>query len=516
MQFRPRMCRYSLRMFYAKGALLVLMWTILVMIAAITLVMLFFDSFLTTLVNEKHVWYLLLFVPLCSCLLLAPLSGWLADARFGSYKLIRVAFVLLFVSSVCYGVLGVVISEGVPFNSVFVNVFVILASTVTGIAVSVCLVTSIQLGLDQMPDASSSNITSFIAWYVFCGWFGMWFSDSLFSILRACIDGNARSTLMQFWSLVPALCMAVVLILDFIVAPKCLIIEPRSPQSLKTIYRVIKFASKHKAPLNRSALTYWEEDIPSRMDLAKSRYGGPFTIEQVEDVKTFFKLFIVTLPLWTINISLTQIDSVFNVTAVDLFSSVCLNQVVYYFTYHDIWCLLICILFYEFAIYPFLKHYLPSILKRIGIVLFCVVLVNAIFLTCTVLVYCGIVNYNSVFSYSNRICIYIAASALITSSLELVCAQAPYSMRGLFSGYVVFVSSILVPGSVALPLVSNAICGRDCSNLICFSVKLASSLVGFISHCFLARWYKRRVRDDGFVAQRIVEEVYDRYLSSPP
>ena len=28
-------------------------------------------------------------------------------------------------------------------------------------------ITSLQLGLDQMPDASSSNITSFVAWYVF-------------------------------------------------------------------------------------------------------------------------------------------------------------------------------------------------------------------------------------------------------------------------------------------------------------------------------------------------------------
>ncbi len=79
-------------------------------------------------------------------------------------------------------------------------------------------------------------------------------------------------------------------ILCFLLAPKWLIIEPKSPQSLKIIYQVLKFAVKHKAPLNRSALTYWEEDIPSRMDLGKSRYGGPFTTEQVEDVKTFFKI----------------------------------------------------------------------------------------------------------------------------------------------------------------------------------------------------------------------------------
>ncbi len=79
----------------------------------------------------------------------------------------------------------------------------------------------------------------------------------------------------------------------FLFAPKWLIIEPKSHQSLKIIYQVLKFAANHKAPLNRSALTYWEEDIPSRMDLGKSRYSGPFSTEQVEDVKTFFKVIIV-------------------------------------------------------------------------------------------------------------------------------------------------------------------------------------------------------------------------------
>ncbi len=30
----------------------------------------------------------------------------------------------------------------------------------------------------------------------------------------------------------------------------------------------------------------------------------------------------------------------------------------------------------------------------------------------------------------------------------------------------------------------------------------------------LARWYKRRVRDEDYNAHRVVEEVYDRYLSA--
>ena len=63
---------------------------------------------------------------------------------------------------------------------------------------------------------------------------------------------------------------------------------------------MLKFAAKHKAPVNRSALTYWEEDIPSRVDLGKSKYGGPFTTEQVEDVKTFLKLLVVSVPFFSL------------------------------------------------------------------------------------------------------------------------------------------------------------------------------------------------------------------------
>ena len=42
-------------------------------------------------------------------------------------------------------------------------------------------------------------------------------------------------------------------------------------------------------------LSYWEDDPPSRMDFGKIKYGGPFTTEQVEDVKTFIKILGLTL-----------------------------------------------------------------------------------------------------------------------------------------------------------------------------------------------------------------------------
>ena len=116
--------------------------------------------------------------------------------------------------------------------------------------------------------------------------------------------------------------MSVILILDFLLAKKLLIIEPKSPQSLKTIYHVLKFAAKHKAPLNRSALTYWEEDVPSRMDLGKLRYGGPYTTEQVEDVKTILRLLTLCITLWLLGCSLAIFHPVTYLVFIPLIGSI--------------------------------------------------------------------------------------------------------------------------------------------------------------------------------------------------
>ena len=66
----------------------------------------------------------------------------------------------------------------------------------------------------------------------------------------------------------------------------------------KNIYRVLKYAWKHKVPERRSAFTYWEEDIPPRIDLGKDKYGGPFTTEEVEDTKTFLRILPLLLCLF--------------------------------------------------------------------------------------------------------------------------------------------------------------------------------------------------------------------------
>ena len=71
----------------------------------------------------------------------------------------------------------------------------------------------------------------------------------------------------------------------------------------KQVWKVPSFSWRHKYPLNRSAFTYCENNVPSRLDLGKEQYGGPFTTEQVEDVRTFFLLLLLLMPLFGYHIA---------------------------------------------------------------------------------------------------------------------------------------------------------------------------------------------------------------------
>ena len=282
-----------MRWFSSKGAFLVLLWTQLLGIA-LGLIAQTVELHRYTTVLSK--WLIL--IPIMFALVSAPLSGWLADAKFGNYKVFRVGVVLSFIPAVInclfltlkdFVLEGNYVLEGIRLCAIL-SLFVVGCCAFT--------VTVLPLGLDQMPDASSSSITSFIAWLVFTIFIGSLVYR--FPNLAHYYNLISKRNLYLICALFSTLCLSVILVSTFVFSPKWLIIEPKSRQSLRTIYHVLRFAAKHKAPLNRSAFTYWEENIPSRIDLGKSKYGGPFTTEQVEDVKTVLRLLAISSPLFLV------------------------------------------------------------------------------------------------------------------------------------------------------------------------------------------------------------------------
>ena len=59
----------------------------------------------------------------------------------------------------------------------------------------------------------------------------------------------------------------------------------------------------NKHSLNHNAFTYCEENTPTQLDLGKEQYGGPFTTEEVEDVKTFLRLILLLVTLFGYHVS---------------------------------------------------------------------------------------------------------------------------------------------------------------------------------------------------------------------
>ncbi len=497
--------KYKLRYFYSKGAFLVLVWILLGASAMTFLNHLFTKSsgVITSYSHYKDERFLLL--PIIAFI---PIAGWLADVRYGNFKVFKFGALLIFVSTVLTCICLIIKEEGVHPTVSSIAITAAVLSAYLGF--SACAITALQLGLDQMPDASSDNIISFIKWFICSAFFGVWISEIILKSTVSCASDDP----VIFFSLYPVLAMSILCCGIFLLAPKWLIIEPKSPQSLKSIYQVLKFAAKHKAPLNRSALTYWEEDVPSRLDLGKSRYGGPFTTEQVEDVKTFFKIVVIQIPLFFVSLSSRKL---YVTVPLDHQPSSSINEctsvLISLFTYHQCVGVMLVTLISEFVVYPLVKIEPPSILKQIGFACFIIVVANMGILSAEVVSY----------FHEIQIWIQIASSIIgglvhlsfLTNSILLfACAQSPYNMRGLLVGFafLLHVSSLLL-GELFFGMTVK-LCDKCYNYIIYSSVMVAITLFGFILYCLLARWYKRRVRDEEYNVHRVVEEVYDRYLSN--
>ena len=80
--------------------------------------------------------------------------------------------------------------------------------------------------------------------------------------------------------------------------------EPRTQNPYGTVYKVLKFVAKHDKPLRRSAFAYCDDEMPTRIEFAKQRFGGPFSTETVEDVRTFLRMIVLLVSIGPVYIVL--------------------------------------------------------------------------------------------------------------------------------------------------------------------------------------------------------------------
>ena len=249
--------------------------------------------------EEKHLKVFLYYGIVGIALLLCPVFGWIADVYWGRYKMIKRSLFTMWLTTIGFCLVSV-IPDYLPHantikevaNAILLMIFLSLG----GLQVNI-----IQFGVDQLTDASSNSITAFANWYVWVFYINVAISD--FSQKCVCSKYIPLAKL-----LLPA-CMTLALCLDYNFN-HWLIKEPVSENPLKLIYRVIRYAWKNKYPRQRSAFTYSEDKRYSRIDFAKQKFGGPFTTEKVEDVKTFWRMLLCFIILFIYSTFIMNVHSV--------------------------------------------------------------------------------------------------------------------------------------------------------------------------------------------------------------
>ena len=147
----------------------------------------------------------------------------------------------------------------------------------------------LQFGIDQLIDASVSEYKAFIVWLVFV----TTINQLIIYCMLQCV------TYLQLPLLLASCNVSIAISLNFFINfGHVLIKEPTTQNLCKLVYKVISYAIKHKHPRQRSAFTYCEDEIPSRIDFDKSKYREPFTTKQVEDVKTSIRIIVYSLHGW--------------------------------------------------------------------------------------------------------------------------------------------------------------------------------------------------------------------------
>ena len=170
----------------------------------------------------------------------------------------------------------------------------------------VCLKqTPFTFGIDQLLESPTHRLIAFIHWYyvsLTAGKLLTYYVYAGYSILKFYFHTVPK---FLIHGLFPILLAATALVLKdgialflWLLSKKHFDIQSAGLNPFKNIHKVLKYSWKHKVPEHRSAFTYWEEDIPRRIDLGKSKYGGPFTNEEVEDTKTSLRILPLLLCLF--------------------------------------------------------------------------------------------------------------------------------------------------------------------------------------------------------------------------
>ena len=516
-----------------------------------------------------------------------PLIGLLADVKLTRYRMICLSCWVTFVSHLL--LLLVVLCLGLPYSihhdgpfalAIVSSIIVLIPTTMSFVIVGKGMFEStvIQFGTDQMIEASSAQLSTFIHWY----YWSMYVGDFCINIIIAAISGllshcffplqnlhehGAHHRIRSFalWTFtVPViilqciLCCFTLLLLYLKKVKSYLNIEPVGVNAVRKVIDVLKYAYHHKYPVRRSALSYYRNTYPSRIDFGKVQYGGPFTNEEVEDTKTVLRLSVLLLSLFGFHLSSDGFSTTNHILSKSCPSSLMLLVFISNPSFISDVITLVGIPVFHLFIKSSLGKYFPNMLKRMwfGLLLLCLhelcslivnievdyhkcdfwVLPNKTHDPSTVFCYYSLIEYSNTTQWNTTDCVNICPSSLYTmdstlmwllvphilhgfgymlvfvSVLEFICAQAPFRLKGFMIGiwYTMFSIKYII-----IDITDDVISYFQLEErtwIIYESIKIGIIGLSLIIFGISCQWYRYRERDEVVNVQGMIEDIFEKEL----
>ena len=491
---------------FTKGIILLLIWSAVMHSFNYYLLLIFFYAGIKDPTLVKNAILPVYCVTLIIVVVIYPVAGLIAEIYWNRYKvmvfgtilaligvtIITLSFLsMIFVSENCK--VSNLLNETQQCSITISVVFSCLGVALYLFGLGLFQANAIQFGADQLQFASSEKLSAFVHWYYWCGYvlnlpsfyvadagFFTVHDNRIFYLSMLCFLTTTFSVLLLIFS---CCCFNRHLLSDL----------NMNANPLKQVYGVLRFVKKHSYPINRSALTYGE--IPSRFDYAKERYGGPFSTEQVESVKTLGRMILVLLTVFG-GFMEPFIKSNKEIEKLVVGKVLYGNVVNYHFL-----LLLILIPIYTVFIRPVLPRF--SILKKIGAGLAILFLANLLVIPAEVDQHYTILSL-----------LYVIASVVICpfgillvflSVFEFILAQGPRSMQGLLIGFFY--------GYQLLPYLANLFFLYATYERLSI-IRTCLCFISFFLFVMVSLWYKKRQRNEYSDVNRhnIIEEYTARGL----
>ena len=495
-------------------------------------------------------------------LLVYPLLGHLADVCLTRYRALKLSLIILtitsFVGFVYEGIdtVATIFGKINIFHKTPTGVLQAIGGTMYLIGLGLFEANIIQFGLDQLLEAPTPKLIAFIHWYYWSqsiGGLALFYMQegglvTQLTLINLDHQNNITGVVTtRSTATIAVLLLAMLnttLVVIICISKKHFYIEKAGLNPFKMIYKVLKYSWKHKVPEHRSAFTYWEEDIPHRIDLGKNKYGGPFTNEEVEDTKTFLRILPLLLCLFgyhlagdgysapiqlqrtscpslpvllLIVINPQHLTALVTVVGIPLYRLVIIKVIPkvktvrmlskmwvgLYLSLMQVVLYIIVVVNYDTSHWPqhhsdHTERYLPTFQCLINHLGYCLTGIRAQIPVDTTYLWFIIPQLLN------------GLSSLFVSMtvLEFICAQAPRTTQGLFIGlwYATFSIRYLVVG-----ILDNLITERR-SWLICEGVKVFLILVSLMLFSCVSRRYRYRQRDEIVNVQGMIEDTHEKWL----